>query len=141
MNAEPHSTTARLGSFAIDAAPPAAARVLAGRALLDTVGVTLAGASQPAARIVQRVIEADGSGPCRVLGTALGASPGNAALANGTAAHALDYDDMCFVSLAHPSAPLVSAALAAAEPPGRRATRCSTCTWSASSSKDAWGGR
>ena len=31
----------------------------------------------------------------------------NAALANGTAAHALDYDDMCFVSLAHPSAPLV----------------------------------
>jgi 2-methylcitrate dehydratase PrpD len=40
---------------------------------------------------------------------------GNAALANGTAAHALDYDDMCFVSLAHPSAPLVAAALAVGE--------------------------
>jgi 2-methylcitrate dehydratase PrpD len=38
-----------------------------------------------------------------------------AALANGTAAHALDFDDMCFVSLAHPSAPLVPALLAAAE--------------------------
>ncbi len=38
-----------------------------------------------------------------------------AAFANGTAAHALDYDDMCFVSLAHPSAPLVPAALAVAE--------------------------
>jgi 2-methylcitrate dehydratase PrpD len=36
-------------------------------------------------------------------------------LANGTAAHALDYDDMCFVSLAHPSAPLVAAAIAVAE--------------------------
>ena len=107
-----------LSEFVVTAAPPAAARSGAARALLDTVGVTLAGASQPAARIVQRVIEADGSGPCRVLGTALVASPGYAALANGTAAHALDYDDMCFVSLAHPSAPLVSAALAAADSAG-----------------------
>jgi 2-methylcitrate dehydratase PrpD len=107
-----------LADFVVTATPPSAARAAAARALLDTVGVTLAGASQPAARIVQRVIEADGGGPCRVLGTALCASPGNAALANGTAAHALDYDDMCFVSLAHPSAPLVSAALAAAETAG-----------------------
>jgi 2-methylcitrate dehydratase PrpD len=107
-----------LADFIVTAAPPAAARLAAARALLDTVGVTLAGASQPAARIVQRVIEADGSGPCRVLGTLLHAGPGNAALANGTAAHALDYDDMCFVSLAHPSAPLVAAALAAADAAG-----------------------
>ena len=109
----------RLADFVVAAMPPAAARATAARAVVDTVGVTLAGASQPAARIVQRVVEADGSGPCRVLGTALGASPGNAALANGTAAHALDYDDMCFVSLAHPSAPLVAAGLAAAEAAGQ----------------------
>jgi hypothetical protein len=32
--------------------------------------------------------------------------------------NALDYDDMCFVSLAHPSAPLVAAALAASEVAG-----------------------
>jgi 2-methylcitrate dehydratase PrpD len=118
MNAGSHSTTARLGSFAINAAPPAMARVMAARALLDTIGVALAGAMEPVSRIAQRVVEQDGSGPCRVLGTTLHASPGNAALANGTAAHALDYDDMCFVSLAHPSAPLVSAALAAAETAG-----------------------
>ena len=99
----------------INAAPPAAARGAAARALLDTVGVTLAGAAEPAARIVQRVVGQDGAGPCTVLGTALRSSAGHAALANGTAAHALDYDDMCFVSLAHPSAPLVAAALAAAE--------------------------
>ena len=51
------------------------------------------------------------------------AGASGAALANGTAAHALDYDDMCFVSLAHPSAPLVPAVLAAAEsraPPAAR---------------------
>jgi 2-methylcitrate dehydratase PrpD len=111
-----------LAAFVIDADPPAAARLAAARALLDTIGVTLAGAVEPASRIVQRVVAADGRGPCRVIGTALGVSAGNAALANGTAAHALDFDDMCFVSLAHPSAPLVAAALAAAEAaaaPGR----------------------
>jgi len=109
----------RLADFAVGAAPPAAARAGAARAVVDTVGVTLAGAVQPAARIVQRVIEAEGAGACSVLGTAIATSPGNAALANGTAAHALDYDDMCFVSLAHPSAPLVAAGLAAAEASGQ----------------------
>jgi 2-methylcitrate dehydratase PrpD len=58
---------------------------------------------------------AEGGDRCHVLGTSLTAGPGAAALANGTAAHALDYDDMCFVSLAHPSAPLVAAGLAAGE--------------------------
>ena len=106
-----------LGRFAVDAAPPAAARDAAARAVLDTIGVVLAGASEPAARAVQRVVM-DSQGPCTILGLAASAGAGDAALANGTAAHALDYDDMCFVSLAHPSAPLVAAALAAAETAG-----------------------
>jgi len=104
-----------LHQFAADAKPPSEARAVAARAFLDTIGVTYAGATEPAARAVQRVVEADGAGPCAIAGTSLRASAGNAALANGTAAHALDYDDMCFVSLAHPSAPLVAAAWAAAE--------------------------
>ena len=107
-----------LGAFVIAADPPPAARAAAARALLDTIGVTLAGAAEPASRIVQRVIEHDGAGSCPVFGTVLRTTAANAALANGTAAHALDYDDMCFVSLAHPSAPLVAAALAAAETAG-----------------------
>ena len=105
----------RLAAFAASAAPPAAARPIAARAFLDTVGVALAGAIEPAARSVQRVVGGDGAGTATVLGTPMQATPANAALANGTAAHALDYDDMCFVSLAHPSAPLVPAALAAGE--------------------------
>jgi 2-methylcitrate dehydratase PrpD len=104
-----------LGEFVANAAPPADARSRAAVALLDTVGVILAGASEPAAQIVQQVVADDGGDACPVFGTSLRASAGGAALANGTAAHALDYDDMCFVSLAHPSAPLVPAALAAAE--------------------------
>jgi 2-methylcitrate dehydratase PrpD len=106
-----------LGDFAAGAVPPAAARQTAARAVLDTIGVALAGAVEPAARAVQRVVT-DSRGPCTILGLAARASTGDAALANGTAAHALDYDDMCFVSLAHPSAPLVAAALAAAEVAG-----------------------
>jgi 2-methylcitrate dehydratase PrpD len=106
-----------LGRFVVEAAPPAPGREAAARAVLDTIGVALAGAVEPAARAVQRVVR-ESHGSCTILGLATGASPGDAALANGTSAHALDYDDMCFVSLAHPSAPLVAAALAAAEAAG-----------------------
>jgi 2-methylcitrate dehydratase PrpD len=109
------ATTARLAEFVGAGAPPARARVRAAAALLDTIGVTLAGAGEPAARIVRATIADDGPGSFVVIGARERASAPNAALANGTAAHALDYDDMCFVSLAHPSAPLVSGALAAAE--------------------------
>jgi 2-methylcitrate dehydratase PrpD len=102
--------------FVADSEPPSDARIAAGRAFVDTIGVALAGASEQPARIVQRVIaEQGGGGQCRVLATTLTASAADAALANGTAAHALDYDDMCFLSLAHPSAPLVAAALAAGD--------------------------
>ncbi len=107
-----------LARFLVQAEPPPDARRAAARAVLDTVGVTLAGASEPVARVVQHAIAQEGSGPCRVLGAPVFASVGNAALANGTAAHALDFDDMCFVSLAHPSAPLVAAAWAVAEAAG-----------------------
>jgi len=111
----------RLAAFAASATPPGAARARAAAAVVDTIGVTLAGACEPAARVVQSVVqqEQDGrQGPCRVLGAGFTASAGGAALANGTAAHAIDYDDMCFVSLAHPSAPLVSALVAVAEETG-----------------------
>jgi 2-methylcitrate dehydratase PrpD len=112
------STHDLIDDFIVRARPPAAARTAAARAVLDTIGVTLAGASEPAARSVQRVVAEEGPGPCRVLGSAIRTSATNAALANGTAAHALDFDDMCFVSLAHPSAPLVACVLAAAESAG-----------------------
>ncbi len=113
----------RFAAFVSSVDVPAAARAAARDAVQDTVGVALAGACEPAARIVQRVAQADGGpGACGVLGTDRTAGPTYAALANGTAAHALDFDDMCWVTLAHPSAPLVAAGLAAAEAvdaPGR----------------------
>jgi len=95
--------------------PPEAVEA-ARRAILDCLGVMLAGSVEPSARIIQRIAEAEGGAPlATVVGTGRRTGATWAALANGTAAHALDYDDMCFVSLAHPSAPLVPAVMAAAE--------------------------
>ena len=105
-----------IADFVAAARPPDEARCAAARAVLDTIGVMLAGALEPCARAVQQVLALEvSSGTCTVVGTAQRAAATGAALANGTAAHAHDFDDMCFVSLAHPSAPLVAAGLAAAE--------------------------
>ena len=110
------SALALFGEFVARAAVPPAARAAARAAVLDTVGVTLAGSVEPAPRLVRDVARAEGGATrCGILGVAERTGAGWAALANGTAAHALDFDDMCFVSLAHPSAPLVAAGLAAAE--------------------------
>src|SRR5215472_13743334 len=109
-------TAARtFAEFALSAPVPDQTLALARNAFLDTIGVTLAGAVEPGSRIVQELAISEASGPCRILGTSLQTSATWAALANGAAAHALDFDDMCFVSLAHPSAPLVATALSIGE--------------------------
>ncbi len=66
---------------------------IAETAFLDTVGVMLAGSREPAARIVCDMVAAEGSGPAStIIGRSARTSPQNAALANGTAAQALDFD-------------------------------------------------
>jgi 2-methylcitrate dehydratase PrpD len=105
-----------LAAFVTSAEPPADAVAAASRAFVDTMAVMLAGVREPAAKLVRAmVIEESPSGAARIVGTSQRTSPGGAALANGTAAHALDFDDVSFVSLGHPSATLVPAALAAGE--------------------------
>ena len=102
-----------IADFVVDAKPPDSTRHRAATAVCDTVGVILAGAIEPAAHIARAII--GGEGVCHVLGTSRRAGAADAAFANAVAAHALDFDDMCFVSMAHPSCALVPAALAAAE--------------------------
>ncbi len=109
------SPTFKIAEFIAAGKPPVEARQRAAIALCDTVGVILAGAPEPAANIIRRTVVAESQGNCRVLGAAGRASAGDAALANGVAAHAHDYDDMCFVSMAHPSCALVPSTLAAGE--------------------------
>lgn len=85
--------------------------------VLDTVGVTLAGASEPAARIVADTL-ASGSGPALVFGAASRVPPLDAALVNGTASHALDFDDCNNTLGGHPSAPVLPALFALADGEG-----------------------
>jgi 2-methylcitrate dehydratase PrpD len=54
-------------------------------------------------------------GNCTVVGDAEGYTPPGAAMLNGTLAHSLDFDDTHAPGSLHPSAPIVPAALAAAE--------------------------
>src|SRR3989440_711604 len=111
------SATARVAEFAVktsleDCPPEALARVRL--AALDTLGVMLAGAGEPAARAVRAVARAEGGTPlATVVGTRFVTSPGWAALANGTAGHAHDFDDTNFALMGHPSVPLLAGALAA----------------------------
>jgi 2-methylcitrate dehydratase PrpD len=106
------SLASRISGVRFEALPPEAvhwARV----AIVDTVGCILAGANEPCARIAARVSAS--AGPCLVFGTGQRAAPLDAALINGTAAHALDFDD-CSNSLGgHPSAPILPALFALAE--------------------------
>jgi len=115
MSLQVKGGVAALANFVANGIVPTAARDRAAMAFRDTCGVMLAGVREPAARMAQGMAAEDGTGSCRIAGTPLRSSAALAAFANGVAAHSLDYDDMCFVSLAHPSCALVPALLATGE--------------------------
>lgn len=95
---------------------PDAALVAARDALIDTLGVALAGASEPAADIAARWVEQSGARPQAVIwGRPLASSAAEAAFANGISAHALDFDDSHPNARGHASASLIASAIAAGE--------------------------
>jgi 2-methylcitrate dehydratase PrpD len=96
---------------------PKAALEAARLAVLDWWGVTVAGADEPVARILRETVESPG-GSAAVLGAGRTAPPLAAALFNGTAAHALDYDDVTLQLPGHLTAPLLPGLLAMAEARG-----------------------
>ncbi len=83
--------------------------------LLDTVGVTLAGAREDATRIVEEVLASPSAGACLVFGSNRRIGPLDAALINGTAAHVLDYDNATNTMFGHASATMMPALIAAGE--------------------------
>lgn len=95
------------------------------RCVIDGVAVMLAGATEPCSRLVRGQIEAQGGVPeAAVFGTPGGRAPATlAARANGTAGHAMDFDDTqlsnapdrIFGLLTHPTVAPLAAGLAAAE--------------------------
>jgi 2-methylcitrate dehydratase PrpD len=92
-------------------------------ALIDTVGVALAGTLEPVSGIAMRWVEDLGAKPRVTLwGTGVATSPAEAAFANGIAAHALDFDDSLPSLRGHPSATMGAAALAVGESVGASGT-------------------
>ena len=88
-------------------------------ALLDTLGVAIAGSVEPAGKIITGFVTKMGGNPvASVIGGKFCTSSPLAALANGTMGHALDYDDTGAGSQGHPSAPMLPAIFALAEETG-----------------------
>ena len=96
---------------------PAAALAPIRLAFADTVGVTIAGAWEEAPRLVKSML-APAGGEATLLGGQGRASALDAAWINGTAAHALDFDDVSQRAFGHASAFLVPAILAQGEAVG-----------------------
>lgn len=93
--------------------PPEAIRV-ANESCFDLLGVILAGSAQPVGEIIQQYVDdSGGSNQATVLASGLQTSLANAALANGTMGHALDYDD--FGGFGHPTVAIFPALLALGE--------------------------
>ena len=88
-------------------------------AILDFIGVAMAGSWEPSARMVSELVrESPPSSEATVIGGRYKTGAALAALANGTAGHVLDYDD-CLdfpdVGLGHPTTGILPAALAVSE--------------------------
>ena len=113
--------TRRLAEFAagpVPAAAPPAVLHQAKRCLLDWLGVGLAGSREPAPAIVREAAAVlAGSPDAWVFGSPRRVGAPFAALANGVAAHVLDYDDTYNPGLTtvHGSAPVWPAVMATAE--------------------------
>ena len=112
--------TERLSDFVANTATvPEAVLAAAQNALVDTVGVALAGTLEPVAVTAAAWISEIGAAPKATLWGRDGAtSIAEAAFGNGIASHALDFDDTHPGTRGHTSAILVPAVLAVGEATG-----------------------
>jgi 2-methylcitrate dehydratase PrpD len=107
--------TKHLGQFVADLSPnhlPEEAVRVARMGFIDTIGTMMVGRKEDSVRILTEVL-APGEGHATLTFGARKATAPEAAWINGTAAHALDYDDVALRG--HPTTVLVPAILAEAE--------------------------
>ena len=85
------------------------------RTALDCVGAALAGVTEPVSQTITDYVTKLGGAPqASVFGAGVKVAVADAALANGSIAHALDYDD-CGVKIGHPSVLVLPAVLSLGE--------------------------
>jgi len=106
--------TRQLAQFVCDTtAVPDAVLEAAKVALIDTLGVALAGAHEDAAEIAFAcAADTQAKSQAAIWGRAFETSAVDAAFVNAIAAHALDFDDTLATLRGHPSAALIPAVLA-----------------------------
>ena len=95
---------------------PPEALLAAKAAIIDCLGCALAGSKEPLADVLVEYLAGLGGNPTStVIGRGFKTSAPEAGLINGAMSHALDYDDITFITKTHPSAVLIPAALPVAE--------------------------
>jgi 2-methylcitrate dehydratase PrpD len=95
---------------------PDNAREAARHCLLDYLGCAIAGSRETLSRILcDEIVRGEASREASLIGRNERASRLTAALVNGAAGHALDFDDTHMAMGGHPSVPVVPAVLALAE--------------------------
>lgn len=127
-----HGLTWELADMAVswEHPVPSAAHDLVERAVIDTVGVALAAANDPAVDVLLEVMTDDlSTGPSTVWVRPIRTGSRQAALLNGVSAHALDFDDVDEAIIGHPSAVLVPAVLAEGEALGVSGKAIVTAYW------------
>lgn len=92
---------------------PSAAREVARRCLIDTIGVAVAGSRTSVAGHARGLaVTTAAAGASQIVGRSDRVAAPAAAFANACAAHALDFDDNSYAGFVHGSAVIVPAALA-----------------------------
>ena len=110
-----HVLASKAAGLDYDNLPPPA-RELVRQCVLDYLGVAVAGASDGLVRLLlDEMNEAGGAPKASVIGHELRLPALSAALVNGAAAHALDYDDVNMAMPGHPSVAILPALLSLAE--------------------------
>jgi len=118
---------------------PEDAREVARHCILDFLGVAVAGSREPLTEIlINEIVKPEGSSEAGLIGSKQRASRLSAALVNGAAAHALDFDDTHTAMGGHPSVPVIPAVLALADSAGLSGARCSKRCSSASNWSAGW---
>ncbi|MBS0559927.1 MAG: MmgE/PrpD family protein [Proteobacteria bacterium] len=109
---------ARAAATTLDALTPDA-RAVVRHCVLDYLGCALAGASEPLAlMLLDEMQEQGGAAQASVIGHRARLPAASAALVNGAASHALDYDDVNMAMPGHPTVAILPALLALAEARG-----------------------
>ncbi|HKF19774.1 MAG TPA: MmgE/PrpD family protein [Candidatus Dormibacteraeota bacterium] len=105
----------RVPALRLDHLPPEVLEV-ARHCLLDWLGCALAGSREPLTEILTAEVAAlEGAAEATLIGSGRRCTARTAALVNGAAGHALDFDDTHTLMSGHPSAPVLPAALALAQ--------------------------